>query len=155
MAIVPHVSPARRRARIYPGELSRMSVVRADLRADLSGFDEDLVETATLCASEMVANAIEHTRSGTDPDGRVLRALFTPEPGVLRLAVVDDGALDSAPRTPGRRSEDRATVERGRGLLMVEALSLRWGTYPVVPFPFCADLGTTVWAEFSLGGGER
>lgn len=59
MPIVPEMKPAvtRWRARIYPGVLDRMSTIRADLRADLAGFDADLVETVTLCASEIAANA--------------------------------------------------------------------------------------------------
>ncbi|MGW8531306.1 MULTISPECIES: ATP-binding protein [Nocardiopsidaceae] len=120
MSILPHAIPPERPwpARVYPGDLSRTSTIRADLRSDPAGFTEDLVETAVLCASEMAANAVEHTRSGADPDGRVLRALFAPEPGVLRLVVVDDGARESS---------------------------------PVVPFPFCADLGTAVWAEVTTG----
>ncbi|WP_040702532.1 ATP-binding protein [Nocardiopsis ganjiahuensis] len=154
MTIVPHVSPARWQARIYPGDLSQMSTVRADLRTDLTGFGEELVETMTLCASELTANAIEHTRSG-DRDGQVLRALHEPEPGVLRLVVVDDGTRESSPAIPAGRTEGEwLTAERGRGLLMVELLAVRWGAYPVVSFPFCADLGTAVWAEFTLGGGQ-
>nr|WP_116248288.1 ATP-binding protein [Nocardiopsis sp. FIRDI 009] len=127
-----------------------MSMIRADLRADLTGFDEELAERMTLCASEITANAIEHTRSG-EPDGRVLRALFLPEPGVLRLVVVDDGARETEPRIPSQRTEEEwMSAERGRGLLLVDTLARRWGSYPVVPFPFCADLGTAVWAEFSV-----
>ncbi|MGW5876657.1 ATP-binding protein [Nocardiopsis terrae] len=154
MAIVPHVSPARWQARIYPGDLSQMSTVRADLRADLAGFGEDLAEAAVLCGSEIVANAIEHSRSGA-PDGRVLRALFAPQPGVLRLVVVDDGTRESSPEIPDRSAGEWLSAERGRGLLLVDVLAARWGTYPVVPFPFCSDLGTAVWAEFALGGGDR
>jgi anti-sigma regulatory factor (Ser/Thr protein kinase) len=154
MSILPHTTPAEHRwpARIYPGDLSRTSTIRADLRSDLAGFTEDLVETVVLCASEMAANAVEHTRSGADPDGRVLRALLAPEPGVLRLVVVDDGARESSPEIPARRTEaEWMSAERGRGLLLVDALARAWGTYPVVPFPFCADLGTAVWAEFTTG----
>lgn len=155
MTILPHVSPARWRARIYPGDLALMSTVRADLRADLAGFGEELVETMTLCASEILANAIEHTRSG-DQDGRVLRALFESDPGVLRLVVVDDGARESAPEIPMERTEQEwLSAERGRGLMLVDALAKKWGAYPIVPFPFCADLGTAVWAEFALNGGDR
>ncbi|WP_369974577.1 ATP-binding protein [Nocardiopsis sp. FIRDI 009] len=152
MPIVPHPTPSVTpwRARIYPGTLDRMSMIRADLRADLTGFDEELAERMTLCASEITANAIEHTRSG-EPDGRVLRALFLPEPGVLRLVVVDDGARETEPRIPSQRTEEEwMSAERGRGLLLVDTLARRWGSYPVVPFPFCADLGTAVWAEFSV-----
>lgn len=155
MTIMPYLSPARWQARIYPGHLSLMSTVRADLRTDLAGFGEDLVETATLCVSEIAANSIEHTRSG-ERGGRVLRALFESEPGVLRLVVVDDGTRESAPEIPIHRTgQEWLSAERGRGLLMVESLADRWGSYPVVPLPFCSDLGTAVWAEFVLGGGER
>lgn len=153
MSILPQTPPAelRWKARIYPGTLSQMSTVRADVRADLAGFDDDLVETVTLCASEAAANAVEHTRSG-DPGGRVLRSLFLPRPGVLRLVLVDDGARETAPRVPDQRTEaEWMTAERGRGLLLIENLAQSWGTYPVVPFPFCADLGTAVWAEFATG----
>ncbi|MEU3020901.1 ATP-binding protein, partial [Nocardiopsis sp. NPDC007018] len=116
-----------------------MSTVREDLRADLAWFGEELAEAVVLCGSEIVANAIEHTRSG-DQDGRVLRALFESEPGVLRLVVVDDGARESGPEIPvGRSAEDWLTAERGRGLLMVDVLAARWGAYPIVPFPFCSD----------------
>lgn len=154
MPIVPHVSPVRPQSRVYPGDLAQMSAVRADLRADLAEYGEDLIETAVLCTSEIVANAIEHTRSG-EPEGRVVRALFESKPGVLRLVVVDDGARESSPVIPAQRTEEEwLSAERGRGLFMVDALAEQWGTYPVVPFPFCAGLGTAVWAEFALGGGQ-
>lgn len=149
MAIVPHTDLIRRRSRIYPGDLSQMSTVREDLRADLTGFDADFIDPLVLCASELVANAIEHSRSG-DPDGHVVRALFPPTPNVLRLIVVDDGARESSPMIPTARTEEQwLSAERGRGLLMVDALATSWGVHPVVPFPFCADLGTAVWAEFA------
>ncbi|WP_435112246.1 ATP-binding protein [Nocardiopsis synnemataformans] len=127
-----------------------MSAVRADVRADLAGFDADLVETVVLCASEAAANTVEHTRSG-EPGGRVLRSLFIPRPGSLRLVLVDDGARETAPHIPEQRTETEwMSAERGRGLLIVDNLAQAWGTYPVVPFPFCADLGTAVWAEFPI-----
>lgn len=152
MSIVPQSPPTepRWKARIYPGTLSRMSAVRADVRTDLAGFDDDLVETVVLCAGEAAANAVEHTRSG-EPGGRVLRSLFLPEPGVLRLVLVDDGAREASPHIPEQRTEaEWLTAERGRGLLLIDNLARAWGTYPVVPFPFCADLGTAVWAEFPV-----
>ena len=85
----------------------------------------------------------------------MLRALFLPEPGVLRLVVVDDGARENRPRIPTQRTEEEwMNAERGRGLLMVDTIARAWGAYPVVPFPFCADLGTAVWAEFPVGAFE-
>ncbi|WP_046472008.1 ATP-binding protein [Allosalinactinospora lopnorensis] len=161
MAIVPHTAiissilgvaaGPRWTPRIYPGQLAQTSRLRADLRADLAGFGADLVEAAVLCASEAFANAVEHTRSG-GPGGRVVRALHVPAPGRVRLVIVDDGATATAPRVPRQRTaREWETAEHGRGLLLIDNLASAWGGYPVVPFPFCADLGTAVWAEFATG----
>jgi anti-sigma regulatory factor (Ser/Thr protein kinase) len=163
MVIVPQTSPTtadperRWEPRLYPGTLATASRVRSDLRADLTRFaaaGDDLVETVVLCASEMFANAVDHSRSG-EVDGRVIRTLTvhtTPENGiVLRLSVIDDGAKDTEPLIPRQRTaEEWQEAERGRGLLLVENLAVAWGSRPVLDFPFCAGLGTVTWAEFAL-----
>lgn len=174
MAIVPHVPPqpepssnvtavgtaptlvrnpqATWPPRVYPGATAQAARLRADLRADLAktpGVPDDLTETITLCATEAFANAAEHTRSG-EPAGRVVRALYAPKPRTLRLVVVDDGSPDTVPEVQyGGTAAERASAECGRGLLLVQSLADRWGTAPVVPYPFCAELGTAVWAEFT------
>ena len=183
MAIVPHTHaldysitpPAGRRweYRVYPGQLSQTSRVRADLNTDLgrmTGPTIEVREEMALCVSEMFANACDHSRSGEDPDGRVVRTLDLPRPGTVRISIIDDGTrtdtTDSSPKVPRRRTRqewDRA--ERGRGLLLLDHLATRWGTRPVLDFPFCAGLGTVIWAEFthpaltcagdSCGGGAR
>ncbi|MEV2276255.1 ATP-binding protein [Nocardiopsis sp. NPDC049922] len=155
---LPTVQGHRWPARMYPGDLSQCSRVRADLRADLAemlDLPDDLTETIVLCASEAFANAAEHSRSGED-GGRVLRALYAPTPWTLRLVVVDDGARESKPEVPRQRTDrEWEEAERGRGLFLIETLSSAWGTYPVVPFPFCADLGTAVWTQFTLAEAIR
>ncbi|MEV6818340.1 ATP-binding protein [Nocardiopsis dassonvillei] len=155
--VPPLPTPRGRRwpARVYPGNLSQCSRVREDLRHDLSALPGDVVETLVLCASEAFANSAEHSRSGEE-GGRVLRALYAPTPSTLRLVVVDDGARETRPEVPRQRTDlDWEEAERGRGLLLIESLSSAWGTYPVVPFPFCADLGTAVWAQFDLAEEAR
>lgn len=158
MAIVPQplipplrAVPVRRwPARLYSGDLSQCSRVRADLYEDLAFLPEELVATVVLCASEAFANAVEHSRSG-EGNGRVLRALYAPTPFTLRLVVVDDGTRETRPEVPRQRTkEEWEEAERGRGLFLIESLASAWGSYPVVPFPFCADLGTAVWAQFAL-----
>ncbi|MBQ1081162.1 ATP-binding protein [Nocardiopsis sp. B62] len=169
MAIVPHTHalnhtitpPAGRRweYRVYPGQLSQTSRVRADLNTDLgrmTGPTIEVREEMALCVSEMFANACEHSRSGEDPDGRVVRTLDLPRPGTVRISIIDDGTrtdatTNSAPRVPRRRTRrEWAQAERGRGLFMVGELASRWGFRPVLGFPFCAGLGTVIWAEFTL-----
>ena len=157
MSMMPHTPPfpppvtGAWPCRIYPGDLAHAARVRAEVRADLAalpGLGADLVDAVELCASEACANAVAHPRSGRG-GGRVVRALPRPAPDRLRLAVVDDGAPDTAPRIPVERTaEEWAEAETGRGLLLISALAAAWGTRPVVAFPGCAHLGTVVWAEF-------
>ncbi|MBQ1081917.1 ATP-binding protein [Nocardiopsis sp. B62] len=184
MAIVPHTPaldhtnhpPAGHRweCRLYPGQFAQIRQVRADLAVDLNGLTgigAEARQDMVLCLSEMFANACDHSRSGQDPEGCVVRTLDTPRPGTVRISIIDDGTrtdthTDSSPKVPRRRTRkewDRA--ERGRGLLLLDHLATRWGTRPVLDFPFCQGLGTVIWAEFthpalscagdSRGGGAR
>ncbi|WP_431871188.1 ATP-binding protein [Nocardiopsis eucommiae] len=168
MAIVPHTpalnhtnSPTnapRWQCRVYPGQLSHTSQVRADLDADLHRLlspTAEVKEEMVLCVSEMFANACEHSRSGEDPDGRVVRTLDLPRPGTARISIIDDGTrtnstTDTVPKVPRRRTrQQQERAERGRGLLLLGHLATRWGFRPVLDFPFCAGLGTVIWAEFT------
>ncbi|MEU3015863.1 ATP-binding protein [Nocardiopsis sp. NPDC007018] len=170
MAIVPHTpalnhtvappEPALRwECRVYPGQLSHTSRVRSDLDTDLNrllSLPGEVRGEMVLCVSEMFANACEHSRSGQDPEGRVVRTLESPVPGLVRVSIIDDGArtdttTDSLPRVPRRRTKrEWERAERGRGLLIVGELASRWGFRPVLDFPFCEGLGTVIWAEFTL-----
>ncbi|PSK88046.1 anti-sigma regulatory factor (Ser/Thr protein kinase) [Murinocardiopsis flavida] len=165
MAIMPHTTPAsyalpgiRWAPRLYPGEAAEAARVRSELRTDLArlpGLPAELVDAMALCASEAFANATAHTRSG-EQGGRVVRALSFRGPGRLRFTLIDDGAA-TAPRVPHQRTDEEWDgAEDGRGLLLIDSLAAAWGTFAVVPFPFCAGLGTAVWAEFPLSSvGDR
>ncbi|WP_073952906.1 ATP-binding protein [Streptomyces kebangsaanensis] len=76
----------------------------------------ELTEAGTLIVSELLTNAINHTRS------RMARVI------VRRVANdrVRIGVADTSPDVPevGRPSEE---AEEGRGLLLVNTLSDRWG----------------------------
>ncbi|MFE1170665.1 ATP-binding protein [Nocardiopsis sp. NPDC058789] len=164
MAIVPHTpalnhtnsppSESRWECRVYPGHLSQTSRVRTDLTMDLdrmTSLPVEAREDMVLCLSEMFANACEHSRSGQDPDGRVVRTLDLPRPGAVRVSIIDDGTnSNTVPRVPRRRTRrQQERAERGRGLLILDHLATRWGFRPVLDFPFCAGLGTVIWAEFT------
>ncbi|WP_049579949.1 ATP-binding protein, partial [Nocardiopsis sp. SBT366] len=171
MTIVPHTpalnhtitpldSGPRWECRLYPGQLSQTRQVRSDLAADLNGLTgltgigAEARQDMVLCLSEMFANACDHSRSGQDPEGCVVRTLDTPRPGTVRISIIDDGTrtdtTDSSPKVPRRRTrQEWERAERGRGLLLLDHLATRWGTRPVLDFPFCAGLGTVIWAEFT------
>lgn len=95
------------------------------------------LENASLVVGELAANAALH---GCVPD-RDFRILLGVYGDVLRIEAVDT----MGDRLPERGDPD-AESEGGRGLLLVEALSVRWGTEHG-PFP-----RKTVWAEVALTG---
>ncbi|MEV0884423.1 ATP-binding protein [Streptomyces microflavus] len=95
------------------------------------------LEDASLVIGELATNAALH---GYVP-GRDFRILLSVYGDVLRIEVADTRG-DGLPQ----KQEPAADSESGRGLLLVEALSVRWGTEHG-PFP-----RKTVWAEVALTG---
>ncbi|NJQ02442.1 ATP-binding protein [Streptomyces zingiberis] len=97
-------------------------------------------DAAVLVIAELTSNAVLH---GLVP-GRdcALRLTWDTGAGVLRIEVSDT--------RPGRpaRGEPAAECDRGRGLLLVEAVALRWGVRDR------NGPGKTVWAECAAGGGR-
>ncbi|GAB1820634.1 ATP-binding protein [Herbidospora sp. RD11066] len=76
---------------------------------------------ATLLTSELVANAVRHSRSGRE-GGRVMVAIDFPEGESARIQVVDEGA----PTFP-KPAEPDFKAESGRGLWLVDMMSASWG----------------------------
>ncbi|RKN44073.1 ATP-binding protein [Streptomyces hoynatensis] len=99
---------------------------------DRWGLPQATHDTAELVVSELVTNAVVHT-----PSRRVAcRIEFRGDR--LRIEVTDEGqGLDG--HVP-RRAE--AHEECGRGLLLLDALSVRWGAVSAEGVDGC-----TVWAE--------
>ncbi|MFF3731883.1 ATP-binding protein [Streptomyces sp. NPDC002476] len=96
------------------------------------------LEDAGQVVAELASNAALH---GHVP-GRDFRISLTVDGDTLRIEVTDARG-DVMPRVT---EPDDASVA-GRGLLIVEALSLRWGVREG-PFP-----RKTVWADLALAGG--
>ncbi|MEI7033016.1 ATP-binding protein [Streptomyces pratensis] len=95
------------------------------------------LEDASLVIGELATNAALH---GCVP-GRDFRILLSVYDDILRIEAVDTrGGHLPCTQAPSVDSES------GRGLLLVEALSVRWGTEHG-PFP-----RKTVWAEVALTG---
>ncbi|MFI9270768.1 ATP-binding protein [Kitasatospora sp. NPDC052896] len=115
-----------------PAEVGR---ARRWVRSRLLALDVDpgepYVETLVLVVSELVTNAVVHT-------GRpaVLRLVWPPGAGPLRVEVADASDTPPAPRCAGQDACN------GRGLELVELLCARWGWYP-------EDSGKRVWCEIA------
>jgi anti-sigma regulatory factor (Ser/Thr protein kinase) len=95
-------------------------------------------DAATLLTSEIVTNAIMHTKSGV-PGGTVTIVVFAVPRGVL-VEIIDDGSAD-VPIVKG----DLYAAE-GHGLFLVQQLAAQWG--------YLRDpAGTTVWFHLPSAGG--
>ncbi|MEV0186794.1 ATP-binding protein [Streptomyces sp. NPDC050625] len=92
----------------------------------------ELTEAGTLIVSELISNAVSHTRC------RVVRVVIRRETAQMIRIGVADKCRDTP--EPGRPEDDS---EDGRGLFLVESLSWRWG-YDLHRW------GKLVWAELRV-----
>ena len=76
---------------------------------------------AITALNEMVTNAVQHSRSGLP--GGTLEVRLTVTAASVLAEVVDEGPLGVPPAV----SRD-TFAERGRGLVLVEALTRAWGS---------------------------
>lgn len=102
-----------------PADLRGVGAARCFLNATLAGWDvdEDTVDTAVLCLSEVVTNAVIHTDGGCE-----VRVVL--DDGVLSTAVRDGGRATTC---PSERAAEPLAVH-GRGLHLVDAMTSRWGS---------------------------
>ena len=96
-----------------------------------------LADTAELVVSEMITNSVSASQRLNGPGSPAIRLILTLEPGELAILV-----RDNHPGAP-RRGNPGADDESGRGLLLVEALSTRFGWYPL------EGGGKVTWAVFT------
>ncbi|WP_309486371.1 ATP-binding protein [Streptomyces griseoaurantiacus] len=91
------------------------------------------IDTGALLVSELVANAVRHT------DSRLIRVV------VWRLAAdrVRIGVTDKSRVMPTVKRQSGGLSVDGRGLLLIEALTERWGTDQY-------GWGKHVWAELKI-----
>jgi anti-sigma regulatory factor (Ser/Thr protein kinase) len=97
---------------------------------DLAG----LTDSVELITSELVTNALQ--ASGTAPQAAPIRLWLLSDQAQVVVLVWDGSPLPPVPMQAGEESEN------GRGLVLVEALSARWGWH----FPSDAG-GKVVWAQ--------
>ena len=130
----PSARPELQWKRTFPGEERQLGALRrwlASLLPECPARDD-----ATYVASELGANAIRHTASGRDGWFAVQVAWHK---SVIRISVADQGG-PTEPRViaaPG--------AEHGRGLLLVEGLSIGMGTCGV-------HRGSLIWADVPWNG---
>jgi anti-sigma regulatory factor (Ser/Thr protein kinase) len=121
-----------------PGRGEQVRVARAFVAGvlrELAAPDEAVLDNVTLLTSELVTNAIRHSRSGES--GGSVRLVVVAVTDGIRIEVTDSGSACGSPVV----KDDIYTCD-GHGLFLVEAVADQWG------YRRCGA-GTTVW--FSLG----
>ncbi|GAA1305245.1 ATP-binding protein [Saccharothrix xinjiangensis] len=91
------------------------------------GLSEDVSEDAVLVVTELVSNAVDHA------EGSVGLTISRTDSG-LRIEVADNSPA------PPEQKPIQVDSARGRGLIIVAALSAAWGMEP-------RSDGKVVWAE--------
>ncbi|MGW3496146.1 ATP-binding protein [Streptomyces sp. NPDC001020] len=120
-----------------PNDLRAVTISRRTLRLILTmhGLIR-LVDTAELLATELVSNAVRHTKGPA-----ALRVRWSA--GVLRLGAWD---ADPEPPEPPVPLEQVAEAEEGRGLGLVRACADLWGWQPLTRD---GNRGKVVWCELA------
>ena len=118
--------------------------VRRFLREQLGswGVDDDPIDSAELCASELVNNVIMHARSAFQLNVHL-------EQGVLTVTVRDIGrGAPEAGDSHAPVQDDDSMRVFGRGLTLIDAIADRWGSDRDVS-------GTIAWFVLELENGSR
>jgi anti-sigma regulatory factor (Ser/Thr protein kinase) len=124
----------------HPRAEGTAAQARRLVRAAFGLWDLDhLTDRGELVITELVANAIRHTSC---PLVRLI--VSRPSPYLVRLTVVD-----RAPRQLPRLLRASADDTSGRGLVLVDACSDRWG-YDFIGGKPGAPWGKAVWPELGV-----
>ena len=117
----------------FPMSIDSVARARHFVRSALKEFPGATVDTAELLTSELATNAVLHGRTAFEVSVRVAA-------GRLHIAVTDGSGGAPVPLSP------LGSDCHGRGLLILDELSERWGTTADPP-------GKMVW--FDLVAGAR
>ncbi len=121
-----------------PNDVRAVTVSRRTLRLMLTMHGLiGLVDVAELLATELVSNAVRHTKGPA-----ALRVHWSP-PGTLRIGAWD---ADPRPPEPPQPFMQAAGREDGRGLALVRACADVWGWQPLARD---GSRGKYVWCELA------
>ncbi|MFE7580664.1 ATP-binding protein [Streptomyces gardneri] len=119
-----------------PREARSAAVARRLVRTALTLWGLDLlIENASLVITELVSNAVDHSRL------QAIRVIVS-RPSAYEVRV---GVVDRSRTVPTLGADSDGDEIRGRGLLLVDTLADRWGTE-------LYRWGKQVWAELKDEG---
>ncbi|MEU5000222.1 ATP-binding protein [Streptomyces sp. NPDC021622] len=121
-----------------PNDPRAVTICRRTLRLILAMHGRPhLSEVAELVATELVANAVQHTKGPA-----ALRIRWAR--GVLRI-----GVWDADPTPPEAKPLAPALAEAGRGLALVRGCADEWGWYALGPAQLPDSNGKFIWCELT------
>ncbi|MGK4584201.1 ATP-binding protein [Kitasatospora sp. HPMI-4] len=125
-----------------PRHRKSAGTARALLRVFLADMEstELFADVGELVVTELVGNAVRHAR--TTP-GRLIFVRFEVQSGLLRIEVHDASGERPTVRAAG------VDDEAGRGMWLVDQLSVRWGCCPRA-----GGVGKAVWALVGPADGD-
>ncbi|GAA1022595.1 hypothetical protein Aple_097120 [Acrocarpospora pleiomorpha] len=106
-----------------PGQESATSGACDYVRGLLVGRFDDRLRYAVLLVSELVSNALRHSDSGQDPDGKITVQVADAD-GFLHISVLDQGSASSVPYLVPDFGGGRGS---GFGLRIVAEFASEWG----------------------------
>ncbi|MEU6995257.1 ATP-binding protein [Streptomyces sp. NPDC046465] len=119
-----------------PHDLRAVTICRRTLRLILAAHGlPHLCEAAELLATELVSNALCHTKGPA-----ALRLRWAGSGRLLRIGVWDADPRPPLPAAPAPHAE------QGRGLALVRSCADGWGWYPLTD---AGDSGKYVWCELA------
>ncbi|MCI3242933.1 ATP-binding protein [Streptomyces spinosisporus] len=122
-----------------PNDLRAVTVCRRTLRLILTLHGRiGLVDTAELVATELISNAVRHTKGPA-----ALRVRQSME-GVIWIGAWD---TDPEPPEPPRPLSQVTELEAGRGLGLVMACADSWGWQPSARF---GERGKYIWCDLAV-----
>jgi anti-sigma regulatory factor (Ser/Thr protein kinase) len=156
-------APAGTVSRALPADLTAVREARRVVQQVLGTWRvEEIFDDVVLVASELVANALRHGVQVEQPRPRPM--LPSTDPAGVRISLVSTGShvicavTDPSEAPPVRRTVD-SMAGSGRGLQLVESLSLCWGWTVLDEYgdgvSTGAVQGKSVWAIFPLDVPQR
>lgn len=144
-AVLPHTSAGLQafiRLLLPGGDLTSARVARCCVRnmAQLRDLPSGAVDDLEAITGELVANALEHSNS------RTITVALTLAAETATVSVTDEG--QGYRPVVSEAAEPSLEEERGRGMLITDALAARWGKRRT-------NKGLTVWAEVVTGATNR
>ncbi|MEU6738284.1 ATP-binding protein [Streptosporangium sandarakinum] len=106
-----------------PGDAASVPQARRYVRDLLEAAGHPRTDDALLLVTELVTNAVRHSDSGRQPDGKVTLIIMSRD-GTILIDVIDEGSPGTAPEL---RTDVQADCGGGRGLWLVRELSTAWG----------------------------